>query len=179
MTEAAKALVHANKAVLNQGLDLVEKLSDAQFTFVSTPWSMSSIGQHFRHVLDMYEALRQYAPGKIVNYDKRRRGSAYERSCQETAGALRGYLVWLDAVESETLGDIAVTVCSEVNPDESVSPLVSSSFLRELMFVGSHAVHHYALIKMLARMQDIEVDAGFGIAPATLSDMRKKQVCAP
>jgi hypothetical protein len=39
---------------------------------------------------------------------------------------------------------------------------------RELEFLLSHTVHHYAIVAILCRLQGIAVDDGFGVAPSTL-----------
>jgi hypothetical protein len=39
---------------------------------------------------------------------------------------------------------------------------------RELQFLASHTVHHYALIAHLARDRGVGVAPEFGVAPATL-----------
>ena len=46
--------------------------------------------------------------------------------------------------------------------------LSQSTFARELQFLASHTVHHYALISIASRMQGIMPAEGFGIAPSTL-----------
>jgi len=43
--------------------------------------------------------------------------------------------------------------------------------LRELQFLFSHTIHHYALIANLLVMQGVEIGrdhSGFGVAPSTL-----------
>jgi hypothetical protein len=51
---------------------------------------------------------------------------------------------------------------------ESHSPVVHSSFEREVMFSISHAIHHYALIAMICRSLGALLPEGFGIAPSTV-----------
>ncbi len=43
-----------------------------------------------------------------------------------------------------------------------------SSLGRELQFLVSHTVHHYALIAIASRMQGIWPKESFGVAPSTL-----------
>lgn len=43
-----------------------------------------------------------------------------------------------------------------------------SSVKRELQFLVSHTVHHYALIKELLRREGFDPGAEFGVAPSTL-----------
>ena len=44
----------------------------------------------------------------------------------------------------------------------------ASTGRRELQFLLSHSVHHYAIIAMICGQHEIEVPEGFGVAPSTL-----------
>jgi hypothetical protein len=46
---------------------------------------------------------------------------------------------------------------------------VNSSVARELVFVASHAIHHYALLKPHCMQHAIPVSAEFGRAPSTVA----------
>jgi hypothetical protein len=48
-----------------------------------------------------------------------------------------------------------------------------SSIGRELQFLLSHTIHHYALIALALRLQGYEPSAEFGVAPSTLQYWRK------
>jgi hypothetical protein len=47
-----------------------------------------------------------------------------------------------------------------------------SSVGRELLFLSSHTVHHWALVAALLRHQGIEPGVEFGVAPSTLDHRR-------
>ena len=67
-----------------------------------------------------------------------------------------------------------VEVISEVSVSEQRDFAGHSTFGRELVFVSSHAVHHYFTLKLIAKMQDIQIDSGLGLAPATASYQRSQ-----
>ena len=48
----------------------------------------------------------------------------------------------------------------------------SSTIERELQFLASHTVHHFTVIALLLRLDGVEVDADFGVAPSTLHHRR-------
>lgn len=48
------------------------------------------------------------------------------------------------------------------------SPVVPSTFAREIMYAVVHAVHHYALIGVMCRLLELPLRPGFGIAPSTV-----------
>jgi hypothetical protein len=56
---------------------------------------------------------------------------------------------------------------------------VQTSIARELVFAGSHAVHHYAVIAQISFAQTKALPQTFGLAPATATYMRENsQLCA-
>ena len=52
---------------------------------------------------------------------------------------------------------------------DSESPWSESNVKRELQYLQAHTIHHYAIISMIMRVQGIETDREFGVAPSTLS----------
>ena len=48
-----------------------------------------------------------------------------------------------------------------------------STVRRELIFLVSHTVHHYALIAVMLRHQAVGLPADFGVAPSTLRHQRR------
>ena len=54
-----------------------------------------------------------------------------------------------------------------------------SSFGRELLFVTSHAVHHFALLQVHCRQHGIPIGADFGKAPATVAHERTRAPATP
>lgn len=84
----------------------------------------------------------------------------------------------MDALDPGDVARRVVRVKSEISLQKSASVTLESSLMRELVFVGSHTVHHYALIKVIANDQGLQVSSNFGIAPATASFLRNEVECA-
>lgn len=178
MTKQALDIIKANKDALEQGLELLSRLSNDEYTCVCEPWLKSTIGQHVRHVTDMYFALMSAQDGERVDYDVRRRGSKVELQRDKGIDAFKQVILWLDELVQNVDDDKKVTIKSEVSLHQSVSVTLESSLLRELVFVGSHTVHHYAVISVIAKLQNIEIAEWFGVAPATVTFLRNEVVCA-
>ncbi len=53
-------------------------------------------------------------------------------------------------------------------------PETSSTLGRELIFLLSHAVHHFALMKLIAETMGFGTDDTFGVMPSTLADERAR-----
>jgi hypothetical protein len=58
---------------------------------------------------------------------------------------------------------------------DAASVFSPSTIGRELQFLASHTVHHFAIMAMILRLQDIHPPADFGIAPSTLRFMKETQ----
>lgn len=182
MSEQAEEIIKANRDALEQGIALLGMLSDEQYTRVCEPWLTSTIGQHIRHVVDMYLALMSSVESDgetIVNYDYRRRGSRVELLASNGVEALQRVVIWLEALKPARAAQFSsLQVQSEISLHHSTVAILGSSLLRELVFVGSHTVHHYALIKVIARYQGLTLTENFGVAPATASFIRGRVECA-
>lgn len=182
MTERV-ALVASNVAFVQQGIALVEAIDDAAFVRTAAPMYTSGVGPHLRHCVDHYVSfLLGYRDGAI-DYDARGRDAAVET---DRAAARRALDRVLDGLCEMTADDLsrAVRIACECSPweddalvaaatHERANDSCASNVGRELMFLVSHTVHHYALIAQILRHQAIEVPRGFGVAPSTLSHRRR------
>jgi uncharacterized damage-inducible protein DinB len=63
-------------------------------------------------------------------------------------------------------------------PEDKVVWSVSSTF-RELQFLATHTVHHFALVALLLRQRGVEVPVEMGVAPSTLEHWKSSDSCAP
>lgn len=66
---------------------------------------------------------------------------------------------------AELVGTIEVMMDTGPNADGC---RVASSLPRELQFLLSHTVHHYALIATMNAVAGVETPEDFGVAPSTL-----------
>lgn len=114
----------------------------------------------------------------FIDYDRRHRGSKIETNKGAAIELLEKIKAWLVTLNEEILG--AEMRCSiEVSVSEKLKADVRTTLERELIFAASHAVHHYALISIAAKMQDIKIGEDFGLAPATATFLRESAVrCA-
>jgi hypothetical protein len=61
----------------------------------------------------------------------------------------------------------------KMNEGDDSSPRSQSTIRRELQFLLSHTVHHYALIAIILKIQGFDCDEDFGVAPSTLKYQRR------
>ena len=160
-------LVEDNIAFLEQARDVVSRLAGAHYATTGHPVFGSGVGAHLRHVLDHYSNLLAGLPTAAIDYDARAREAAIET---ERPAALRR-LDELIAGLRELIGRQDVPLKVKMDCGDQSDPAgwwTESSLRRELQFLISHTVHHYALIRIILKIQGIDVSPQFGVAPSTL-----------
>jgi len=169
-------LSHACCRVIEQGLELLETQSAASYTVKVEQAFNASIGAHYRHCLEHFEALVEGAKTGIVDYDARKRDARIETDLDFARQRSRALLQELSEIQVEDLAE-SVRVHCRVASGEGGSPSVESSLAREAMYAVAHTIHHYALIKVLCELLEIKVPKDFGVAPSTLH--HQKQSASP
>lgn len=158
------AAVEGNCALLDQACSLL--LHVPTTTFAQRRANHSSVGAHFRHVLDHYRALLDGWPARRINYDARQRDPAIEQDPRAAIAAAQEICLELEAItEDESRGELEVHLDAGGGPDAFDWRL--STLGRELQFVASHTVHHFAIMRLLLEDEGVSVPAAFGVAPST------------
>lgn len=161
-----ESLFTANQHFLNQAAELIDQLDDSLYSKSNTPLYGSSIGAHLRHCLDHYEAFIAGFDGNVIDYDSRKRDNQLE-VCTQTAYARVENL-------TEALGNLSSkaessTPSLKVKMDCGVEDRWEpSSVGRELQFLVSHTVHHFAMISTICTIEGVETPENFGLAPSTI-----------
>jgi uncharacterized damage-inducible protein DinB len=160
-------LVQAAQRVLTQGLDLLILLGQQSYSRrVAVPFN-SSIGQHYRHVLEHFQCLMSgLAPG-VANYDARERNPRVENEVSYASVKTCEIITALRRLTKETL-QRHCTVITSVGYGSTPPAQLESNVSRELAYCTGHAIHHYAIICLLCGEMGVVVPAEFGIAPSTL-----------
>ncbi len=173
------AVIKGNLEAIDQGIHLISSLTDEQYTHVASPYVSSSIGEHFRHIVDLFYSVMNGIESGVVDYDKRRRGAPIETSREKALAELDGIIKWMGNIWEYSQGSLVdagkpVMVITEVTLQETESAKIESTYIRELIFASSHAVHHFSVIGIVAKLQGVTVDGSLGIAPATATYNRSK-----
>ena len=153
-----------NVVILHQQINLLQDLDDATYRCDVTAMMMSSVGAHVRHNLDHYQRFFVGLDTGTVDYDARERQKVLETDRQAALATTQNTcerLAELTAIQSAT----NLRVCCY--RDRGIEQ-TTSSVIRELDFLLSHTVHHYAIIAVLCRLQNVAVAQDFGVAPSTL-----------
>ncbi|WOO40565.1 DinB family protein [Rubellicoccus peritrichatus] len=161
-------------SILNQGASLLRRIPEEFYMRKHPDCFNSSIGGHIRHNLDHYwSLLRGYAGGEI-DYDARARDTQVETNPSTAANAsddIAKALAALTDVDLERDVRVKMDTGSYALPEDEWS---RSTVRRELQFLLSHTVHHYALIAVMCKRLGITLDKDFGVAPSTLKHNKTK-----
>jgi uncharacterized damage-inducible protein DinB len=172
----ARSLTERNIAILAQGRDLLARLTDDEYVAAAPSGLRGGVGPHFRHVLDHYELFLAGCAGQVVDYDVRKRETSVERD-RGAALAKLGEVVGGLLVLAEV--DAARALLVKVDSGEADERFEGASSIgRELQFLVSHTVHHYAVIAVMLRARGIDPGRDFGVAPSTLKHEAGTQACA-
>lgn len=170
------SLVLAARQVLTQGRELLAALDAETYRRKAAP-ERSTIGDHYRHILDHFSCLLAGLPGRSVNYDERDRDTRIADDREFAAWTTESLLEGVNRLHSGTLAEpLQVTYSvgyGTPGPDTMVSTVG-----REIAFAVSHAVHHYAIVRLLAEGFGTKLPADFGVAPSTLNHLASGGVLA-
>jgi hypothetical protein len=157
---------------LEQGCQLVAGMPDE--VYASAPAALpdaSTIGAHYRHVLEHVQLLIEGLSAEHVDYDLRRRDPRVEVDRDVAVSLTHKLCGNLRAIDAHKLTD-AVVIAHSTCPTSAPHP-VPSTVARELMFILSHTIHHWALVRMLAALHQHCAPATFGYMPSTLRHMQR------
>jgi len=165
-------MVASLQAVLRQADDLCARLDDVQFSSRCSALGNSTIGQHLRHCLDHFDQFLDGVSEGFVDYDSRLRDAACEQRLDRAQQRVDGIRDRLDRDLASVLADRPVRVrqACQSDTDAEVEP---STCGRELQFLLSHTVHHFAMVAAICRLQGVDVPSDYGVAPSTLRHRRE------
>jgi hypothetical protein len=169
-------IVTANLLLLEQGQALIGRLSDA--CYGGGDGLAKPVGPHFRHVLEHYSCLLAGLPARRVDYDGRAREEAIETRRQAALDRIREQIGGLMPLAEADL-EVPVEIRLECGLGAETEQWSRSTLRRELQFLLSHTIHHYALIGLLLEKRGVEVGPDFGVAPSTLKHWQSRTSCAP
>lgn len=167
-------VVNSNIFFLKQGIELLSDVSDKQYSSNNGKYNKSGIGRHFRHIIEHYYSLLAEKNG-FVDYDARERDLRLENDRKFMISSMEEVSESLKTFSFNDL-EMKIKVRSNEGIGEDGSPLSESTIRRELQFLISHTVHHYALIGLILKTMGFEPSPEFGIAPSTLKHEQESRI---
>jgi hypothetical protein len=150
--------------------DVLDQLTDNEYIQPSRILFNATIGQHVRHIIELFQCLQNgYAEG-VVNYEKRKRDYRIESDRGVAASLLRKIYRNLNkpnkhiSLEAEDYNETVETV------------VIPSNYYREIAYNLEHTIHHMALIRVgINEVSAITLPDEFGVAYSTI---KFRQLCA-
>ena len=161
-----KNLLQANINALDDGLALLALLQPEHYTRGCQPAFRSTIGAHFRHVLEHYRCFIAQLDAGHINYDSRQRDQLLESNFTYVNQTLTELKVVFGDLQEHDL-DRACQLS-----DQQTDKSVASTLFRELLFLQIHTMHHYAIIGAMARTFGLQPADDFGVAIATRANQK-------
>ncbi len=159
-------------AVIQQGIDLLSRLSQEDYTTTEPQCFSNTIGGHIRHNIDHYQCFFAGLEGRRIDYDARQRSADIEYDNQVAIAAMEALIEQFEAIDSVRLQQeiwVKMSSSAEHNSEDTYG---MSSVYREMQFLLSHTIHHYAIISAMCMLKGVSVDPEFGIAPSTIKYQR-------
>jgi len=166
-TQATPELIHACQDILLQGLSLLFRLSDRTYSNVLDAPYGASIGGHYRHVLEHFQCVVRSIRAGEINYDARERNPRLETEVTYAAIATCDVLRAIKNYENGILTRPSKVVNS-ISYGSSETSVIDTNVGRELAYCVGHAIHHYAIMRLICSQLGVDVPKEFGVAPSTL-----------
>ncbi len=158
-------LIRANLYYLAQARALVERMDDRGFGMPVASFYGSSVGGHLRHCLEHYLSFLDGMEDGKIDYDRRNRDEVLE-----TRTAIAGEMIdrISSALHELLVADPPVGVLVKMDCGGDEIEWQPSTTGRELQFLVSHTVHHFAMIGGICRALEVGLEEDFGVAPSTV-----------
>ncbi len=149
---------------INNNLDelirLLQQLSNEEYSNPCVQLSNSSIGEHTRHIIELFQCLENQYESGVINYDQRQRNILIQTN---TDFAIEKIVAIQNNLDKENKN---ILLQQKIDGNEIQT---ESNYYRELLYNFEHSIHHQALIKVaILQYTTITIDENFGVARSTI-----------
>lgn len=149
--------------VFAQLSETLNQLSNEEYIRSSRILLNATIGQHVRHIIELFQCLEKGYDEGIVNYEKRKRDYQIETNKELAAASLKTVYQNIERPNKE----IILEAEDYYDTMEIVS--IPSNYYRELAYNLEHTIHHMALIRVgVNEVSSVELPGEFGVAYSTV-----------
>src|SRR4030095_298800 len=163
-------LRQAVKNVFVQLSESLHQLTDEQYAQPSKTLFNATIGQHVRHIIELFLCLEKGYESGLVNYEKRKRDLVIETDKDFANRLLQKIHTNLEKPDKK--------LRLEASYDEHYAATigVTTNYYREIIYNLEHTVHHMALIRVgVNEVSTITLPQDFGVASSTI---KYRKACA-
>ena len=162
-----KKSVHKVFVQLTESLNA---LPDAEYIKPCKALSNASIGQHVRHIVELFLCLEKGYGTSVVNYDGRKRDQKIETDKNFAIRLMHEIYSRIDRPNIE----LHIRAGDYDDSDGIIE--IPTNYYREIAYNLEHAIHHMALIRIgINEISDVTLSHEFGVACSTI---KYRQECA-
>ena len=156
-------LTKAVNTVFLQLEQVILQVTDEEYSKPCSTLFKNTIGQHVRHIIELFQCLELGYEEAVVNYEKRKRDSMIENDKLFAQTLLNEIYQKLDRP------DKPLTLEASYD-DLSTTPIqIHTNYFREIAYNLEHTIHHMALIRVgITEVTNIQLPDEFGVASSTL-----------
>jgi hypothetical protein len=150
--------------------ETLNQLSNEEYTRSIKILMNATIGQHVRHIIELFQCLEKGYDSGLVNYEKRRRDYRIETDKDFAAVLLKDIYTHIEKPNKE------IFLEAEDYCDSTETVNIPSNYYREIAYNLEHTIHHMALIRVgINEVSSVVLPDEFGVAYSTI---KYRQQCA-
>ncbi len=150
---------------ISEFINVLSGIKEENYKMECSLLSGASIGQHTRHIIELYKCLIDGYDAALVCYDSRKRDRRIEQELNFAISQLEQIKISLRKPDKK------IYISYELNNKEGI---LQSNYYREVMYNLEHMIHHEALIKVgINHFENLELPVSFGVAPSTMQYREK------
>jgi len=148
----------------------LNQLSNEEYVKPSKVLRNTTIGQHVRHIIELFQCLEKGYDDGVVNYEKRKRDYQIESNKELACSLLKDIYQCMERPNKEIMLE------TEDYCDTMQLVSIPSNYYRELAYNLEHTIHHMALIRVgINEVSSVVLPEEFGVAYSTV---KYRQQCA-
>ncbi|MBC7849425.1 MAG: DinB family protein [Chitinophagaceae bacterium] len=156
-------LQQAVNNVFVQLSESLKELSQEEYVQPCKTLFSNTIGQHVRHIIELFQCLENGYGTEIVNYEKRKRDLEIESNKEVATTLLQGIHNGLNRPNK----DLVLEAAYDDNSIEVIN--ITTNYFREIAYNLEHTIHHMALIRVgINEVSTIQLPEDFGVATSTV-----------
>jgi len=157
-------MIEAIEKNLQRGIQLLNCVSDQDYSNTTIPPYYSSIGVHMRHILDVFDCIIEGVESGNINLINRKRNQLAENFTDKGIVYFEEIIYKLQLLKNENFDKIV-----KVTDDIGLGVITANYTLGGVLIQAhSHAIHHFASVGYIFSQLDIKLpDADFGFNPTT------------
>lgn len=156
--------------IFDQLCEVLQQLSCEEYRQPSAVLNGSTIGQHVRHTVELFQCLLAGYEQGTVNYENRNRDIAIETN------RLLAHNLLTEIAGNLNLKNKRLMLFSFYDAEQGEALTVETNFYREVVYNLEHTIHHMALIRIgIQDLCTLTLKESFGVAPSTI---QYRKACA-